>query len=159
MLNTFTVSFFGHREVEDVLLIQEQVERLIKEILSTKEYSEFLVGHNSEFDSLVSSIIHKLKKDFRDDNCCHTLVLPYNTAKYRNNCNSFDQYYDNIEIYKNYNTSHFKALIQLRNRDMIDRSDLIVFYIEHEYGGAYQTYQYAKKKGKSIIIINSSKVN
>ena len=44
-----------------------------------------------------------------------------------------------------------KAAMQLRNREMVDRSDLVVCYIEHNSGGAFQTVQYAKKKNKEIV--------
>ena len=33
---------------------------------------------------------------------------------------------------------------------MIDRSDLIVCYIDHNSGGAYQSVQYALKQGKEV---------
>lgn len=36
-----------------------------------------------------------------------------------------------------------KAAHQSRNRNMVDRSDLVVFYVEHEYGGTWQTMKYA----------------
>lgn len=151
MLDIFTVSFFGHREVDDFFDIETQVEQLIYELVSTKEYVDFLVGRNGEFDQLVSSTIRKVKRDFRDDNCCHTLVLPYETAEYRNNYNSFNNYYDQVDIYENSYRAHFKAAFQKRNQEMVNRSDLVVFYLEREYGGAYQTYQYAIKQKKRII--------
>ena len=34
---------------------------------------------------------------------------------------------------------------------MVDRSDLVVFFVERETGGAYQTMRYAEKNGKTII--------
>ena len=34
---------------------------------------------------------------------------------------------------------------------MVDRDDLIICYIEHEKGGAWQTVQYAIKQGKTVI--------
>ena len=34
---------------------------------------------------------------------------------------------------------------------MVDRADLIVSCIDHEYGGAYQTILYAQKQNKKII--------
>ena len=37
---------------------------------------------------------------------------------------------------------------------MIDRSDLVVFCIQHESGGAWQTMKYVKKLGKPYININ-----
>jgi len=37
---------------------------------------------------------------------------------------------------------------------MVDRSNLIVFYIQHESGGAWQTMKYAKKQGISCVNLN-----
>jgi len=34
---------------------------------------------------------------------------------------------------------------------MVDRADLIICYIEHEKGGAWQTVDYAIKQGKLVI--------
>ena len=143
--NIYTVSFFGHREVDHLFHVEEQLYKLIRELLGSKEYVEFLVGRNGEFDQAVSSSIKRVKRDYRDDNCCHTLVLPYITAELRENEDSFYDYYDDITICDNAQTSHFKAAIQIRNREMVDRSDLVVFYVQRKTGGAYQTYQYALK--------------
>ena len=35
---------------------------------------------------------------------------------------------------------------------MVDRSDLVVFCIQRESGGAWQTMKYAKKQGKPLIV-------
>lgn len=79
------------------------------------------------------------------------LVLPYPTAGYLNNEEMFHEYYTNVEISYAASTAHPKAAIQIRNREMVDRADLIVCYIEHEKGGAWQTIQYALNQGKKII--------
>lgn len=34
---------------------------------------------------------------------------------------------------------------------MVDRSDLVVFFVEHNSGGAFQTMQYAKKVNANIV--------
>ena len=36
---------------------------------------------------------------------------------------------------------------------MVDRADLIICYIEHEKGGAWQTVEYALKQQKQVINI------
>ena len=46
---------------------------------------------------------------------------------------------------------HFKPAHQTRNRYMVDRSDLVVFFVEHNSGGAFQTMQYAKKVNANIV--------
>ena len=39
---------------------------------------------------------------------------------------------------------------------MVDRSDLIVFYIDHNSGGAYKTMQYANKlEANTINLVNA----
>ncbi len=151
MLNIYTVSFFGHRIVDNYLHIEKQVENLVSQLLAEKEFVEFLVGKNGEFDNLVSSVINRLKRSFRDDNCCHTLVLPYATAQFEKNRDSFDLYYDQVDIFETFPKPHYKAAITIRNREMVNRSNLAVFYIEHNYGGAYQTYKYAEKQNKKIF--------
>ena len=40
---------------------------------------------------------------------------------------------------------------QITNRSMVDRSDLVVCYVEHQSGGAFQTKAYAEKSGKAVI--------
>ena len=153
-MNVYTVSFFGHRVIEDPLLIEQHLERLIRKLLKEKEYVEFLVGRDGEFDQTVSSVIRRCKRTVRDDNSAHVWVLPYPTAEYRDNEESFREYYDEIEICGASADGHFKGAHQARNRAMVDRSHLVVFCIQHDSGGAWQTMKYAKKQGKPYININ-----
>lgn len=153
-MNVYTVSFFGHRVIEDPLLIEQHLERLIRKLLKEKEYVEFLVGRDGEFDQTVSSVIRRCKRTVRDDNSAHVWVLPYPTAEYRDNEESFREYYDEIEICGASADGHFKGAHQARNRAMVDRSHLVVFCIQQDSGGAWQTMRYARKQGKPYININ-----
>ena len=150
-MNLYAVSFFGHRQIDNVFVIEQRLETLIRELLATKEYVEFLVGRDGEFDQLVSSTIRRCKRAIRDDNSALVLVLPYATAEYRNSEQSFHEYYDEIEICAASAEKHFKSAHQIRNRSMVDRSDLVIFCVEHNSGGAYQTMQYARKVDANII--------
>lgn len=150
-MNLYAVSFFGHRQIDNVFVIEQHLEMMIRELLVSKEYVEFLVGRDGEFDQLVSSTVRRCKRAIRDDNSALILVLPYTTAEYRNNELSFYEYYDEIEICAESTEKHFKSAHQTRNRSMVDRSDLVVFCVEHNSGGAYQTMQYAKKVNANII--------
>ena len=156
-MNVFTVSFFGHRHIDEPLIIEEQLEKIIREIISTNDYVEFLIGRDGEFDQLVSSAVRRCKKTFRDDNSALVLVLPYMTAEYRNNTRSFDEYYDAVEICLESSDKHFKSAHRVRNRTMVERSDLVVFCVEHNYGGAYTSMKYAMKK--EVNYINLCDVN
>ena len=150
-MQLFTVSFFGHRMIDDVFEIENRLEQLIRTLLREHEYIEFLVGRDGEFDQLVSSTIRRCKREYRSDNCAHIWVLPYFTAEFRDNEESFRDYYDEIEVCEAATGCHYKNAHQTRNRAMVDRSDLVVFCIQHTSGGAWQTMKYAKKQGKPCI--------
>ncbi|MGN0593411.1 MAG: hypothetical protein ACI4JQ_09205 [Ruminococcus sp.] len=150
-MEIFTVSFFGHRNVSQVSLIEKRLEAVIQRLLAEKEYVEFLVGRSGEFDQLASSAVRRAKRTLWDDNSALVLVLPYPTAEYQKNEDSFHRYYDEIEICQNSAAAHFKSAMQIRNWEMVDRSHLVVCCIEHDSGGAYQTVQYARKQQKRIV--------
>ena len=150
-MENFTVAFFGHRYLDNPFQIEERLDIIIEKLIRENECVEFLVGRDGEFDQFVSSAVRRAKRHYRDDNNFLVLVLPYPKAEYLNNVEYFEEYYDEIEICQASAKAHFKDAIQIRNREMVDRADLIVCCIDHEYGGAYQTIQYAKKQNKKII--------
>lgn len=82
MLNIYTVSFFGHREVERFSYIDAQVFSLVRELIMTKEYVDFLIGRNGEFDQIVSSAINRVKRNCRDDNSGGCVVQIYDDLQY-----------------------------------------------------------------------------
>ena len=151
MLEIFTVAFFGHRYIDNPLKVEELLEERIRKLINENEYVDFLVGRNGEFDQCVSSTALRVRKNVRNDNSALVLVLPYPTAEYLNNENYFYDYYTDVEISHAASVAHPKSAIQIRNREMVDRADLIICYIEHEKGGAWQTVQYAIKQGKTVI--------
>ena len=151
MLDIFTVAFFGHREIDNSFKIEERLEEEIYRLLQEHEYVDFLVGRDGEFDQFASSAVLRLRKRYRDDNSSLILVLPYARAEYLNNEESYHNYYSEVEISYEASKAHPKAAIQIRNREMVDRADLILCCIEREQGGAWQTIQYAIKQGKTVI--------
>ena len=156
-MQLFTVSFFGHRVIENALEVENRLERTIQTLLREHEYLEFLVGRDGEFDQIVSSTIRRCKREYRSDNSSHIWVLPYLTEEFRNNEESFRDYYDEIEVCETAAVGHYKNAHQTRNRAMVDRSDLVVFYIQRESGGAWQTMKYVKKQGKTYINLHDQK--
>jgi hypothetical protein len=152
MLDIFTVSFFGHRRIEDFRQVEKQLDELVRRLIREKEYVDFLIGRNGEFDQLVSSTVRRAKRDIDNSNSSLILVLPYMTAEYGNNKESFEEYYDEIEICA---SKHPKSAFRLRNRAMVDRSDLVVFCVDRSEGGAYQTARYTKRSDKEYINLGS----
>lgn len=147
-MDIYTVSFFGHRLVERASEIEVGLEILLHDLITQKQYVEFLVGRDGEFDLLAASAIRRAVNQYGCGNTSLILVLPYMKAEYRDNEQSYLDYYDEVEICADSSEVHYKSAIQVRNRCMVDRSDLVVCCIQHKSGGAYSTMQYAEKQGK-----------
>lgn len=155
-MDTYTVSLFGHRRMDWSLQTEKRLENLVLELLSTKSYVEFLVGRDGDFDLLAASVIHRCKRTFRADNSSLVWVMPYLTADYRNNEEMLLKYYNEIELCQESSIQHFKAAFTIRNRSMVDRSDLVVFYVKQKSGGSWKTMQYARQKGVPIILLTEA---
>ena len=150
-MDIYTVSFFGHREIKNALEVERKLEAKITELIQTKQYIEFLVGREGEFDILAASVVKRVKKKMDYGNCSLIWVLPYMKAEFRDNEKNFLEYYDDVEVCEQSSKAHFKSAMQIRNRAMVDRSDLVICCIQHKSGGAYKTVQYATKQNKEIF--------
>lgn len=151
-MKIYRVSFIGHREVDDFFFVEAQVDSIVRELINTKEYVEFYVGRNGEFDILVASVIKRVKREIGgDQNSSLILVIPYPVAEME----AYEKYYDEIwyphELYK----VHYKAAITKRNEWFVNNSDMLVAYVIRDKGGA--AYCLNRAKGKEIEIKNISR--
>ena len=145
-MNVFTVSLFGHREIDDLRQLDVRLSGVVKCLIRTKEYVSFLIGRKGEFDEYAASLIKRAKRELGMENNDISLVLPYPNSKLE----YYENYYDSIIIPETVYGVHPKLAITLKNRFMIEKSDFVIVYVEHSWGGAYSAYKYALKKGKQI---------
>ena len=153
----YTVCFFGHRRILNQLPIDRKLEEVIANLLQKHNYVEFLVGRDGDFDQMVSSAIRRCQREHGHANSSHVWVMPYITSFFRDNEEACYAYYDEIEICEKSSGAHFKSAFQVRNKNMVDRSDLVICYVETNEGGAYQTMQYAIQQGKEYLNLYSMK--
>ena len=144
-MDIYRVAFFGHRRIYDTKSIEEKLEPILTELLIGKEYVEFYVGRNGDFDELVASLIKRAQKRTDRQNSMLILTLPY-TVK---DVEYYEEYYDEVII--PIEKAHPKSAITLRNRWMTDMSDVVISYIERKEGGAYTAVKYAERLNKKVI--------
>ena len=120
---------------------------VVKYLIRTKEYVSFLIGRSGEFDEYAASLIKRAKRELGMENNDISLVLPYPNSKIE----YYENYYDSIIIPETVYGAHPKLAITLKNRFMIEKSDLVIVYAERDRGGAYSALQYAKKLNKDVI--------
>ena len=145
-MNIYTVSVFGHRKIENFKSV-EKLALTIEELIRTKPYVSFFVGRNGEFDVYAASVIKEMQRKLGKENADISLILPYAAAELA----YYEKYYDFVTIPEELYGVHPKAAITLRNRWMIERSDMVIVYVEHTSGGACAAMKYAEKLNKKII--------
>ena len=66
----------------------------------------------------------------------------------------YEALYDEILIPAELDGVHPKAAIGLRNRWMVDRSDIVIAALHRDFGGAAEAVRYAEKRGKEVVRIS-----
>ncbi len=148
-MDVFRVSFIGHREIENYQAHEHKLIDIITHLLHTKEFVEFMIGRNGEFDIFTASCIKRIQKKIGYGNSAITLVLPYTVA----DIEFYSKYYDNIIIPEEMHSTHFKFAITKRNQWMIEHSNLLIAYVHREIGGAATCLKMAQKINLKTICV------
>ena len=144
----YTVVFIGHGRV--YRLDDDKLKAVIKTAIDNGA-ELFLNGGMGDFDYICARIVKSLQKDY--PHVKSELVIPYLTFKPRSmDCFDSSVYPDGFEKY------HFKAAIGARNKWMVNQSQLAICYVDHDWGGAVETFRYAVKKNLEIINLGSYEV-
>ena len=93
----------------------------------------------------------------------NTVAISSDVKRYESQLEWADEviYVDEIEGYECKNTyvgDYHPAKMDLRNRYMVDNSDLVIAVWNGTKGGTCNCVKYAKKKDKSIIFINPDEI-
>ena len=110
-----------------------------------------MTGGMGDFDGIFSSAVRTLKRKYADIKLL--LVKPYFSGELNTNKEYYEYMYDEVIIPDVVAGVHPKSAITKRNRWMVEKSDIIVYYIQRDFGGAYTAIKYATKLGKKTISV------
>ena len=136
------VTFCGHKELADRTAVKQWLQTVCQELI-LQGADEFYLGGYGAFDSLCASVLRELKSE--NDYIQLILVLPYLNSRI------ITDGYDET-IYPPLESVPKKFAILRRNEWMVQESDIVVAYVNHGWGGAAKTLQYARRKRKRIIL-------
>ena len=60
MSEIYRVAFFGHRRIDRLREIEEKLVPMLNELILTREYVEFYIGRNGEFDEFAATVIKRV---------------------------------------------------------------------------------------------------
>ena len=61
--------------------VEDQVEEIVRNLIHEKQYVEFLVGRDGDFDQIVASTVRRVKRAVRDDNSVLVWVICYTSMQ------------------------------------------------------------------------------
>ncbi|MGN0683990.1 MAG: hypothetical protein ACI4JY_09970 [Oscillospiraceae bacterium] len=136
------VAFFGHKDTPSAVkpLLEQTVQRLIEE----NEEITFLVGTHGAFDLMVQSVLGQALQK-HPHITCH-IVLSYIPVE-----NNGEQHPLPTLVPEGIESVPKRFAISFGNNYMVNECDTVVCYITHDWGGAAQFVNKAKKKGKTVI--------
>lgn len=143
-------SVFGHSEIEITKKLENEL-FLTLEVLIKQGCECFYFGGFGMFDSLCHKIVSELKKVYPSIKRVFCLSDPRHLRISKRPIWLKNEDYEEF-IYLYLDNDWWYKRIYFRNCAMIDKSDIVLFYVEErENSGAYKAYKYAKLKKKEII--------
>ena len=137
------ISFCGHSDFCKTAEYEKKMFTFFDTLIGDQPV-EFYLGGYGNFDFFAYDCGNRYQK--AHPNLKLVFVTPYlDLPKGFSECQ-----YDEI-LYPPLEQVPKKFAIIHRNRFMMEQADVVIAYIEHTWGGAYQSYQYAKRKGKTIF--------
>ena len=141
------ITFCGHSSFVPTPEYEHKLLSLLQELIGDGN-TEFFLGEYGAFDAFAYECCKKFKATH--PNVKLIFVTPYISPEYqKNHLNYQEKRYDHM-IYPSLENVPPKFAISRRNKWMVQKSDLVIAYIRHDWGGAYKTYQYARRLGKKI---------
>ena len=137
-----TCCFFGHREVTHN--IREKLTAIITKLITEENVTEFYVGNQGQFDSMVYSVLKELKANYLQIR--YSVILAYMPDEHIK-----EIYGENTLFPDGMESVPKKFAISKRNDWIIQQSGFAVCYVHKITGGAGKFREKAEKKGLRVI--------
>ena len=137
------ISFFGHSSFYDNKITVCNVVDILEKKINNKDV-EFYLGNYGSFDTFAYNVAKEYQS--RNTNAKLVFITPYLNNE---RCNEFSKKCDS-SVYPEIEKIPLKYAIIERNKWVVRKSDLIIFYYKF-LGGTAIAYDYAIKKRKTII--------
>lgn len=139
------VTFCGHAQFQRSNEYVQKIFAFLEEKVGDQPADMYLGGYG-EFDAFA----YECCKNYKEFHPQISLILitPYLPGNVQIRYN--EARYDAV-LYPELENKPKRYAITYRNRYMVEQADYVVAYVSHDWGGAYQTYRYAQRKGKEIF--------
>lgn len=136
-------TFFGHSNCP--MSVKPKLRAVLVELIERRGADTFYVGRQGGFDSIAMSVLRELAEIY--PHISYAVVLERLPYKQENSSLDFSltMFPAGIEF------APPRFSISRRNEWMLTRSDFVVTYITHDWGGAARFAEKAMRQGKTVI--------
>ena len=135
--------FAGHSLLCDCTII-ERIMDCAEYYICTEGINEFWVGSYGDFDRYAQKAINKLKSRYPYIKLVY--VVPYLSKIKKENKAWYAKVFDETMVADIPKQTPMRYRILKTNQYMVDHADLLICYVEYEWGGACKTLEYAKRR-------------
>ena len=137
------VSFFGHSSYSCMSLDKEKALAILQKEIGDSEV-EFYLGNYGNFDNFAYDLAQEYKN--KNSNAKLIFVTPYlNNKRHNDFAKKCDE-----SVYPPIEKTPLRFAIVERNKWVVQKSDLIIFYYKI-IGSTRDIYEYANSKNKRVI--------
>ncbi len=137
--------------------LPEKIKTAAENLIVNHNVKEFWVGNYGKFDNIAFCAIRELQKVYSDIEL--DLVIPYLTKDINKNSELYHKKCDNILIADIPQNTPKRFYIKKANEYIVDNSHFLICCIQTSWGGAINTYKYAKRKKLQIFNIAGKTTN
>lgn len=154
----YVVSFFGHDEVISPQYIRYKIRKLVHRIIRINEHTIFLIKPDMRFDGLAYYAVRRERR-FLDLGYSEILQIPpCKKIRYTSSTKFSFKHWYKTNFSQKYKNPYCISAEEMHCRSIVDRSDLIICYIDEEEDLASASVMYAYLNKKEMINLADDKL-
>ena len=142
------VAFCGHSEFCGTEEYEQKILDFLEKTVG-EQHADMYLGEYGQFDYFAYDCCVKYKENH--PNISLVFITPYMTLEYQRKHLEYQRTRFDFIIYPEIEDKPLRFAISYRNKWMVEKADYVVCGISRSFGGAYKTYQHAKRKKKPVF--------
>lgn len=150
----YVVSFFGHDNILSRDYIRYKIRKLVHRLIWVNDHTIFLIKPNMRFDGLAYYAIRKERRYLDLGSSEIIEIPPYKKHKFTPDTDFKLKPRDKNCRHNDYKVPCGLSADEVRCRSIVDRSDMIICYIDDEEDIAYSSVLYAYNQPHKRRLVN-----
>lgn len=132
---------------------EDALKNKILELVKEQNVGVFYCGMAKGFDTVACEILTEIKGENSVEIIACVPCPEQDKFFSEKDKKTYEKLLEKCDEIKVVSDHYFKGCMQVRNKFMVDRCDVVLGYVKEQKGGARYTVEYALKTGKKVILL------